>query len=223
MTMPEIMAHPWFQRNMPAGLLHINSRVDPSKARQVGNYKRTTDLLVLSETVLVGFWGGVSSRLPTRLPPLHAVWVRPPPSLPLTLPPSLPPTQPRACVQSEAEVVSVVREAQQSLRVIDADNIDEMADDILAEEEADDLLEGEWWCVLVAGSAGGWVDGWGHMQRLGCLQCICWCVLAPQLPARPRRVPADPVDVSNPSPPGVPAVAELSLTRGDYTSGSMQL
>ncbi|KAL4422566.1 hypothetical protein ABPG75_008763 [Micractinium tetrahymenae] len=43
--------------------------------------------------------------------------------------------------QSEDEVVSVVREAQQSLRVIDADNIDEMADDILAEEEADDLLE----------------------------------------------------------------------------------
>jgi len=39
--------------------------------------------------------------------------------------------------------VSVVREAQQSLRVIDGDNIDEMADDILAEEEADDLLEGE--------------------------------------------------------------------------------
>jgi hypothetical protein len=36
----------------------------------------------------------------------------------------------------------VVREAQQSTRVIDADNIDEMADDILAEEEADDLLEG---------------------------------------------------------------------------------
>ena len=35
-TMPEIMAHPWFQRNMPAGLLGINSRVDPSKARQVG-------------------------------------------------------------------------------------------------------------------------------------------------------------------------------------------
>ena len=164
-TMPEIMAHPWFQRNMPAGLLHINSRVDPSKARQVGNYKRTTDLLVLSETVLVGFWGGVSSRLPTRLPPRHAVWVRPPPSLPLTLPPSLPPTQPRACVQSEAEVVSVVREAQQSLRVIDADNIDEMADDILAEEEADDLLEGEWWCVLVwmgfwlAQRAGGWMGG----------------------------------------------------------------
>jgi hypothetical protein len=38
-------------------------------------------------------------------------------------------------------VVRVVREAQQSTRVIDADNIDEMADDILAEEEADDLLE----------------------------------------------------------------------------------
>ena len=35
-TMPEIMAHPWFQRSMPAGLLDINSRVDPSKARQVG-------------------------------------------------------------------------------------------------------------------------------------------------------------------------------------------
>lgn len=46
-------------------------------------------------------------------------------------------------MQSEDEVVGVVREAQQSLRVIDADNIDEMADDILAEEEADDLLEGE--------------------------------------------------------------------------------
>jgi hypothetical protein len=38
-------------------------------------------------------------------------------------------------------VRSVVREAQGSMRVIDADNIDEMADDILAEEEADDLLE----------------------------------------------------------------------------------
>ena len=49
---------------------------------------------------------------------------------------------PWCCVQGEAEVVGVVREAQQSLRVIDADNIDEMADDILAEEEADDLLEG---------------------------------------------------------------------------------
>lgn len=48
--------------------------------------------------------------------------------------------------QSEEEVVSVVREAQVSLRVIDADNIDEMADDILAEEEADDLLEGEGNC-----------------------------------------------------------------------------
>ena len=36
----------------------------------------------------------------------------------------------------------MVREAQGSVRVIDADNIDEMADDILAEEEADDLLEG---------------------------------------------------------------------------------
>jgi hypothetical protein len=56
-------------------------------------------------------------------------------------------------------VVSVVREAQQSLRVIDADNIDEMADDILAEEEADDLLEGGW--------AGGWAGGWGGTGRAG--------------------------------------------------------
>ena len=38
--------------------------------------------------------------------------------------------------------MSVVREAQASLRPIDTDNIEEMADDILAEEEADDLLEG---------------------------------------------------------------------------------
>ena len=44
--------------------------------------------------------------------------------------------------QSEEEIVSVVREAQASLRPIDTDNIEEMADDILAEEEADDLLEG---------------------------------------------------------------------------------
>ena len=58
-------------------------------------------------------------------------------------------------------MVGVVREAQQSLRVIDADNIDEMADDILAEEEADDLLEG--------GRAGGWVGGWvgGGTGRAG--------------------------------------------------------
>ncbi|KAI7839122.1 hypothetical protein COHA_007125 [Chlorella ohadii] len=76
-TMPGIMAHPWFQKNMPAGLLELNSRVDPESAAR----------------------------------------------------------------QSEDEVRSVVREAQGSMRVIDADNIDEMADDILAEEEADDLLE----------------------------------------------------------------------------------
>ncbi|KAI3430307.1 hypothetical protein D9Q98_004903 [Chlorella vulgaris] len=75
-TMPGIMVHPWFQRNMPEGLLELNSRVDPEQARQ-----------------------------------------------------------------SEAEVVAVVREAQMSTRNMDVDNIDEMADDILAEEEADDLLE----------------------------------------------------------------------------------
>lgn len=75
-SMPGIMSHPWFRRNMPEGLLELNSRVNPEKARQ-----------------------------------------------------------------SEEEVVGIVREAQLSTRVIDADNIDEMADDILAEEEADDLLE----------------------------------------------------------------------------------
>lgn len=76
-TMPGIMAHPWFQKNMPPGLLELNSRVDPESAAR----------------------------------------------------------------QAEDDVRSVVREAQGSMRVIDADNIDEMADDILAEEEADDLLE----------------------------------------------------------------------------------
>eukprot|EP00887_Chlorella_sp_A99_P000352 scaffold13.g352.t1 len=43
--------------------------------------------------------------------------------------------------QSEDELVAVVREAQQSVRVIDADNVDDLADDILAEEEVDDILE----------------------------------------------------------------------------------
>ena len=58
----------------------------------------------------------------------------------------------------------MVREAQGSVRVIDADNIDEMADDILAEEEADDLLEGKSsFCLPVFQGAcceGGWVGGW---------------------------------------------------------------
>jgi hypothetical protein len=36
-TMPGIMVHPWFQRNMPEGLLELNSRVDPEQARQVGS------------------------------------------------------------------------------------------------------------------------------------------------------------------------------------------
>ena len=75
-----IQEHPWFQANMPAGLLELNAAVDPSKARQ-----------------------------------------------------------------SEAEIAEIVREASASTRggLFDADNIDDMADDILAEEEADDLLEGE--------------------------------------------------------------------------------
>lgn len=61
--------------------------------------------------------------------------------------------------------MGVVREAQQSLRVIDADNIDEMADDILAEEEADDLLEGEW------GGVGRWVGCW--LRRLFLCLFVC--------------------------------------------------
>lgn len=60
--------------------------------------------------------------------------------------------------QSEAEVVAVVREAQMSTRNMDVDNIDEMADDILAEEEADDLLEGGW---MVGGSVRLWLAGCG--------------------------------------------------------------
>lgn len=75
-TMPGIMSHAWFTKDMPAGINILETQVDPAKAKQ-----------------------------------------------------------------SEEEVLRVVREAQQSTRVIDADNIDEMADDILAEEEADDLLE----------------------------------------------------------------------------------
>ncbi|PSC67948.1 acyl-binding domain-containing 4-like isoform X1 isoform A [Micractinium conductrix] len=75
-SIPGIMAHPWFQSSLPQGLMDLNGRVDPTAARQ-----------------------------------------------------------------SEEEIVSVVREAQASLRPIDTDNIEEMADDILAEEEADDLLE----------------------------------------------------------------------------------
>lgn len=36
-SMPGIMQHPWFQAAMPAGLLELNSRVDPeASAKQVG-------------------------------------------------------------------------------------------------------------------------------------------------------------------------------------------
>lgn len=66
---------------------------------------------------------------------------------------------------------SVVREAQGSMRVIDADNIDEMADDILAEEEADDLLEGERW------------GGCAHSRALPCLIAS----LADGAPAKMRQ------------------------------------
>jgi hypothetical protein len=54
----------------------------------------------------------------------------------------------------------VVREAQMSTRNMDVDNIDEMADDILAEEEADDLLEGGW-------MVGGWMSGCGWLPGGG--------------------------------------------------------
>lgn len=76
LTLPQIIQHPWFTKELPAGLLDINSRVTGNLAKQ-----------------------------------------------------------------SEEEVVATVREAQGSVRVIDADNVDELADDILAEEEVDDILE----------------------------------------------------------------------------------
>lgn len=85
--------------------------------------------------------------------------------------------------QSEEEVVGVVREAQASLRVIDADNIDEMADDILAEEEADDLLEGE-----------------GPRGRV-CL--CCWMLAAVGLRLRCRLAPALLVACLREDPSGV--------------------
>lgn len=35
-TLPGIIAHPWFQRSMPPGLSELNARMDPeAKARQV--------------------------------------------------------------------------------------------------------------------------------------------------------------------------------------------
>lgn len=43
--------------------------------------------------------------------------------------------------QDEAEFNAVVHEAQQYIRPLDSENIDAMADEILNEEEADDLLE----------------------------------------------------------------------------------
>lgn len=75
--------------------------------------------------------------------------------------------------------MGVVREAQSSLRVIDADNIDEMADDILAEEEADDLLEGApgvWSARVGSGErVEGWVgaEGSGGGAQAGDLEGAC--------------------------------------------------
>ena len=34
-SISDIVQHPWFQCNMPAGLPDLNTRVDPSKAKQV--------------------------------------------------------------------------------------------------------------------------------------------------------------------------------------------
>ena len=35
-SIPGIMAHPWFQSSLPQGLMDLNGRVDPTAARQVG-------------------------------------------------------------------------------------------------------------------------------------------------------------------------------------------
>lgn len=35
-SMPGIMAHPWFTASLPQGLLETNARVDPEQALQVG-------------------------------------------------------------------------------------------------------------------------------------------------------------------------------------------
>lgn len=91
-------------------------------------------------------WQRGQQRLFAELQRALAHRLGPPAEPPLTrrLPAALLPTRLPAArfPQSEDEVRNVVREAQGSIRVIDVDNIDEMADDILAEEEADDLLEG---------------------------------------------------------------------------------
>ena len=72
----------------------------------------------------------------------------------------------------------MVREAQGSIRVIDVDNIDEMADDILAEEEADDLLEGGCrGCTVVSACWGvgrrRWRTTFWRRKRK---RTICWRV-----------------------------------------------
>ncbi len=75
---------------------------------------------------------------------------------------------------------SVVREAQGSMRVIDADNIDEMADDILAEEEADDLLEG---ACLPKYCSRGFVGALPAVHDSHAL-CLCRCLNTSLCPRR---------------------------------------
>lgn len=76
-TLTDIVKHPWFLRDLPAGLLDMNARPD----------------------------------------------------------------LPAAPVQDEAEFLAVIQEAQEYIRPFDSENVDAMADEILNEEEADDLLE----------------------------------------------------------------------------------
>ena len=76
MRLEEILEHPWVKRDMPAGLLQLNTRVDPT-----------------------------------------------------------------AAPMSEEALRVLIGEAQQSLRPLDVENIDDLADEILNEEEADDLLD----------------------------------------------------------------------------------
>lgn len=187
-TMPGIMAHPWFQKVstgytrqqlcpqrtawLPVGasvaaLLAAWWAWSPDALQLLAhlNYRRTCLPACWSSTrewtpsplrgrcALPEFASNSLPRLavcatssnslvftPTRCPPPHCA---PPASFCACIKPHVPTQYSLFFLsQSEDEVRSVVREAQGSMRVIDADNIDEMADDILAEEEADDLLEG---------------------------------------------------------------------------------
>lgn len=193
---------------MPAGLMELNARVDPeSAARQVRFETELPAPPLLDPAAAVASAAAAAS----------AAWSSHLMPAPLNTPPTplRPPTHPNA--QSEEDVVGVVREAEASLRVIDADNIDEMADDILAEEEADDLLEGEPPGSLLSRSLS---FRFGGLTLGGVAGAGCWQQLPARSPASRSLLTAClPASCPQPSPARPPA--ELSLSR-DYPGGGMQ-